>query len=1344
MMVLALVFAVSGFSSRLCAASSPPHHLSAANFMVVQNDTANTADSVTVTTTLSINDMRVRPGSNRGDYNLQIGDLATNNAAQGMLLVAVTQNGRDNGELADEQKNYAAPAFDVGANGYWAVVQDVTSDRAEFNMDCAVAYFRYADWLCGWARNATAANGGTNNLFTGSPDLLLGTHFKGISAGRSRVDLRNLGIYSTSDTVTNTGVLLVNHGKNEGNFALSVANADGTWEIYVKDNFGNANNPNALEQDPAAFVFVPTTNTTVVSGKFGLDATGTNAVILVHSGGAPMFSVTNFATGRYRLTIPGGSPTAGVLITSAEGGKTINFDNVVSYEADGNSWIIESRDTGVFPPVLEACTNEPVASFIYIPAATPGVAVNPTNILTTAEFGLAASFSVQLDLAPTNVVTIPLSSSNPAEGTVSPDTLTFDPSNWNIPQVVTVTGQDDDIADGPMSYQMLLGPATSADANYDGLDPKDVEVVNVDNEQPGVSVSPSFGLSTGESGKTATFVAFLNRAPTADVVISLTSDNLAEGTVAPATLTFTPADWNVTRTVTVTGVDDHRRDGNQTFRIITTVASDDASYASTHPPDVTVVNEDDDSPGLLWAYKLPLTVAEGGTTNYTVALATQPDANVTVQVTVNDASVVTVSPATLTFTPLDWNTPKVVTITGLDNLITNGTVAFTLTNRVTTTDPLYADFNGNKLLPGVRLDNEALIVLSPEEAVYGLGMPPIGIDGRARIEDVDASNYNGGTLTVTLTAQGMSQDRIEIRNDGTAAGQISVAGDQVSYEGVVMGAYAGGQGLTPLQVTLNGNATLSAVQRLIQSITFFTPNPATSVATRLLTVTLDDGVGGSASALKAVRVGTLRLMQYQEGGDHGYGIYTGAADTALSQVGHATPWPQGRTPAPQEGLLIDWPDGGTPNESQVLMRFDHFIGTNHWQVPSNAVVVAAELLVRVNNTGDGGKLHRMLMPWDAEADTWDSWVDGIQPDDLEARSVYESQLGVEDGSGATGTGVISIGVTPDVQAWVNGETNYGWVMLGWPLRTDGTGLSPSEAPAVEDRPCLRVFWLEPSYTLASFQQGVNGYVGTHDTDIRQGAPDISRGADLSIWSDAPDASGTNETQVLIRFDDLVGAAAGQIPAGARILAAILDLPALASDSMGDGGRFFAMLQPWDDATATWNMFGGNGIQPDGVEAALTPSAVGGNSSLDPDMQGTISTIEVTADVQAWVDGVRPNYGWTILPWPGGSNGWGIRSSEFITLVYPSKPEAERPRLRVYYSASQAVAPASIQLPLLTGGRVELAFKGTPGKTYTVQRSSELGTTWTSLGYAAVDSNGTGAFTDATPPAAGAVYRILAP
>ena len=54
----------------------------------------------------------------------------------------------------------------------------------------------------------------------------------------------------------------------------------------------------------------------------------------------------------------------------------------------------------------------------------------------------------------------------------------------------------------------------------------------------------------------------LNTQPTADVTIALSSSDTTEGTVGPASLTFTTANWNVAQTVTVTGVDDAVVDGD--------------------------------------------------------------------------------------------------------------------------------------------------------------------------------------------------------------------------------------------------------------------------------------------------------------------------------------------------------------------------------------------------------------------------------------------------------------------------------------------------------------------------------------------------------------------------------------------------------------------------------------------------------------------------------------------------------------------------------------------------------------------------------------------------------------
>ena len=61
-----------------------------------------------------------------------------------------------------------------------------------------------------------------------------------------------------------------------------------------------------------------------------------------------------------------------------------------------------------------------------------------------------------------------------------------------------------------------------------------------------------------------------------------------------------------------------------------------------------------------------LTVAEGGTNTYTVKLNSRPSADVTVTPASSAGAKATVSGA-LTFTPSEWNTPKTVTVTGVED-----------------------------------------------------------------------------------------------------------------------------------------------------------------------------------------------------------------------------------------------------------------------------------------------------------------------------------------------------------------------------------------------------------------------------------------------------------------------------------------------------------------------------------------------------------------------------------------------------------------------------------------------------------------------------------------------------
>lgn len=114
----------------------------------------------------------------------------------------------------------------------------------------------------------------------------------------------------------------------------------------------------------------------------------------------------------------------------------------------------------------------------------PGVSVSPSTGLMTSEAGGTASFDVVLTTQPVAEVIIALSSSDETEGTVAPAQLIFTAANWDVPQTVTVTGQDDLDDDGDIGYSIVTGLASSTDPDYNGLSVSDVSVTNIDDEGP--------------------------------------------------------------------------------------------------------------------------------------------------------------------------------------------------------------------------------------------------------------------------------------------------------------------------------------------------------------------------------------------------------------------------------------------------------------------------------------------------------------------------------------------------------------------------------------------------------------------------------------------------------------------------------------------------------------------------------------------------------------------------------------------------------------------------------------------------------------------------------------------
>lgn len=181
----------------------------------------------------------------------------------------------------------------------------------------------------------------------------------------------------------------------------------------------------------------------------------------------------------------------------------------------------------------------------------------------------------------------------------------------------------------------------------------------------------------------------------------------------------------------------------------------------------------------------------------------------------------------------------------------------------------------------------------------------------------------------------------------------------------------------------------------------------------------------------------------------------------------------------------------------------------------------------------------------------------------------------------------------------------------------------------------------------TFQQGVGGYAGTVDTEIWAVAPHTILDTNPNMSSDLDNDGG--ESQVLLRFDDIVGTKPGQIPPRSAVHSARLVVSAF---DQGNTVHLHRMLVPWP-RTATWASMVG-GVTADGLEAARTRDSftfgkIAANTSDIP--------FEVTDTVQAWVSGAG-NYGWVFIN--SGTDGWDFYASEFDDVK-------QRPRLIVEFT-----------------------------------------------------------------------------
>ncbi|MGB8690085.1 MAG: SBBP repeat-containing protein, partial [Microcoleus sp.] len=263
---------------------------------------------------------------------------------------------------------------------------------------------------------------------------------------------------------------------------------------------------------------------------------------------------TNFPTKNAIQSVSGGGKDAFVTSINSSGSASIDSTylggsgddagNGIAVNSSGEVYVAGGTNSTNFPtanPLQVANGGGDNDAFItkIIPGGPQVKIIESGGGTNLAESGTTDTYTVVLTNQPTANVAIAFTGTQ-----IQPITaLNFTPTNWFLPQTVTVSAVDDSVAETSPHSGPIAQTATSTDAKYNGASVSfmvngtvgnTVNAKITDNDSAGVSITPNTTTAT-EGGANGSYSVQLNTQPTAPVTI-----NLATGSqIQPITaLTF--------------------------------------------------------------------------------------------------------------------------------------------------------------------------------------------------------------------------------------------------------------------------------------------------------------------------------------------------------------------------------------------------------------------------------------------------------------------------------------------------------------------------------------------------------------------------------------------------------------------------------------------------------------------------------------------------------------------------------------------------------------------------------------------------------------------------------------
>ena len=382
-------------------------------------------------------------------------------------------------------------------------------------------------------------------------------------------------------------------------------------------------------------------------------------------------------------------------------------------------------------------------------ADTPGVTVS-TAALTVAEGG-SRTYTMRLNTPPSSDVTITVGGAS-GDVTVTGSPLTFTRTNWNQPQTVTVNAGTD--TDTTTDADVTLTHSASG-GGYGSVSIASV-VVSVAEKDAAPLKPAGLAGAAGDGSVTLSWTDPDN--PT----ITKWQYRQKAGSAAWGEWTDIGGSGAATTRYEVSGLDNGTAyqfevravngagNGAGPDAPVTATPVAPAPPATTPTPTTPVTGRG------VTVTPTALTVAEGGSGSYTVALDTQPSGDVTV--TVGGASGdVTTSLASLTFTSANYNTAQTVTVTVAEDDDATTDPAVTLTHSAS------GGGYGSVSIDAVTVtitENDAAAVTPSAEAAVTLSASVLTIQ-----------EGSSGHYTVVLDSQPTDDVTVTI---GGASGDVSV------------------------------------------------------------------------------------------------------------------------------------------------------------------------------------------------------------------------------------------------------------------------------------------------------------------------------------------------------------------------------------------------------------------------------------------------------------------------------------------------------------------------------------------------------------------------------------------